>query len=162
MIVALDPASAFGVAHQDGYLATWRFTTVTGRPGVMLKGIHSHLMELLHNHPYDTICMEDATFGTPHSQVKVFHARIQGIVHLLVEHLKLKRVKLFRPRDIKRFATGDYTASKDQMIEAARTRLGRTDVRDDNQADALWILAMGMVSGGWKSGMVYEPEPSVG
>lgn len=159
MIVAgLDPASAFGVAHQDGYLATWRFSTVTGRPGVLLKGVYSHLLELHRNRPFDMICMEDATFGTPHSQVKVFHAKIQGVVHLLTEQLKLKPVRLFRPRDIKRFATGDYTASKEQMVKAAKDRLGRTDVRDDNQADALWILAMGTVPGGWKSGMVYEPS----
>jgi hypothetical protein len=42
---------------------------------------------------------------------------------------------------IKKFATGKGNANKAMMIEAARTNLGYSG-KDDNEADALWILAM--------------------
>jgi len=44
------------------------------------------------------------------------------------------------PAEVKKHATGKGNASKAQMIEAARERWG-VDVRDDNEADALCVLA---------------------
>lgn len=49
------------------------------------------------------------------------------------------------PGHIKKFATGSFTASKDQMKQAAADQLSGWAVpADDNQSDALWILAMTM------------------
>jgi Holliday junction resolvasome RuvABC endonuclease subunit len=42
---------------------------------------------------------------------------------------------------IKKLATGKGNANKEAMIEAAKHRWPEQDIADDNQADALWILA---------------------
>lgn len=44
------------------------------------------------------------------------------------------------PAEVKKHATGRGNASKEQMVEAARKRWQR-DVQDDNEADALCVLA---------------------
>lgn len=43
--------------------------------------------------------------------------------------------------DIKKRATGKGNASKEQMVKAA-AKLFHREVEDDNEADALWILAL--------------------
>lgn len=41
---------------------------------------------------------------------------------------------------IKKHATGKGNADKQQMVDAAIKKFPRTNVIDDNQADALWLL----------------------
>ena len=43
---------------------------------------------------------------------------------------------------LKKFATDNGRASKEEMIVEAERRFGK-DVRDDNEADALWLMAYG-------------------
>ena len=45
---------------------------------------------------------------------------------------------------LKKFAVGKGNAGKAEMIEAAKARWPDQHIEDDNQADALWILAWGM------------------
>ena len=45
---------------------------------------------------------------------------------------------------LKKFATGKGNAGKDVMLAAARDRWPDQEIEDDNQADALWLLAWGM------------------
>ncbi|MFH1147463.1 MAG: hypothetical protein V1736_07125 [Pseudomonadota bacterium] len=45
---------------------------------------------------------------------------------------------------IKRMATGKGNADKTAMLEAARAKWPDQQVRDDNQADALWLLEYGL------------------
>ena len=47
------------------------------------------------------------------------------------------------PAALKRFATGKGTAGKDQVLLAAARRFPHVDVADNNQADALWLAAIG-------------------
>lgn len=42
---------------------------------------------------------------------------------------------------IKKHATGKGNASKDLMVSSARERWPDQDIKDDNQADAIWILS---------------------
>lgn len=42
---------------------------------------------------------------------------------------------------IKKYATGKGNADKDEMLAAAKIKFPRQNIEDDNQADALWILA---------------------
>lgn len=46
----------------------------------------------------------------------------------------------FTPGQIKKHATGKGNADKDAMIAAASARWPQQLIRDDNQADALWLL----------------------
>ena len=50
------------------------------------------------------------------------------------------RLELINPIDLKRFATGKGVADKVEMVAAARAKLGYAG-DDDNEADALWLLA---------------------
>lgn len=52
---------------------------------------------------------------------------------------------------IKKFATGKGNAKKPQMIEAAKKFCPFQKVLDDNQADALCILAYALKEAQWKS-----------
>lgn len=45
---------------------------------------------------------------------------------------------------IKKFATGKGNANKDAMLKAAKERFTDQNIFDENQADALWILATGL------------------
>lgn len=47
------------------------------------------------------------------------------------------------PSSLKRYATGKGTANKTAMVIAARDRLGY-ERTDDNEADALWLRAIGL------------------
>jgi hypothetical protein len=40
---------------------------------------------------------------------------------------------------VKKHATGKGNSNKDAMVEAARSKWPDIDIKDDNQADALWI-----------------------
>jgi Holliday junction resolvasome RuvABC endonuclease subunit len=52
------------------------------------------------------------------------------------------------PAQVKQFATGSGGASKGQMMDAAKLHLGITTSNDD-EADALWLMAMGVYHYGW-------------
>jgi Holliday junction resolvasome RuvABC endonuclease subunit len=47
------------------------------------------------------------------------------------------------PTTLKKYATGKGQATKTEMVIAARERLGYTGT-DDNEADALWLRAVGL------------------
>ena len=47
------------------------------------------------------------------------------------------------PTTLKKYATGKGTANKSSMVVAARERLGYGGV-DDNEADAMWLRAIGL------------------
>jgi Holliday junction resolvasome RuvABC endonuclease subunit len=49
-----------------------------------------------------------------------------------------------QPSTLKRLATGKGNAGKDEVLAAAIRRLG-FDGHDNNEADALWLLAAGHV-----------------
>jgi Holliday junction resolvasome RuvABC endonuclease subunit len=50
-------------------------------------------------------------------------------------------VYTFTPGEIKKFATGNGRARKEEMIAAANTKMG-IQISNDNIADALWILEL--------------------
>jgi crossover junction endodeoxyribonuclease RuvC len=45
---------------------------------------------------------------------------------------------------VKKFATGKGNANKDKMIEAAKEQFPDQNIKDDNQADAIFILYCGI------------------
>lgn len=62
-------------------------------------------------------------------------------------HRRGIRVGTPSPRALKKFATQDGNANKRRMVNEARIALGIT-VGNDNEADALWLAAMGVVAMG--------------
>ena len=55
-------------------------------------------------------------------------------------------------RSIKLAATGKAKADKPEMISSARAQWPEQTIIDDNQADALWVLYVAMVSLGMPVG----------
>jgi Holliday junction resolvasome RuvABC endonuclease subunit len=70
-------------------------------------------------------------------------ARVDAVVLYWLWRMGCIRVDV-SPQTVKVYATGSGRASKPAMVAAALGRLGHvTYVADDNQADALWFMAMG-------------------
>ena len=137
-ILALDPATQTGWAHSNarsGSFSIARPNQPEGRKYIDLIGFLEHSRE---RWGMDWLAYEDATFGTPHAHVKVFHAKIQAIL-LYFAALHGIRTIAVKPTELKQIATGHGRATKEQMKRAAKVQLG-VEVVDDNQADALFVL----------------------
>lgn len=69
-------------------------------------------------------------------------AELRGVVNYAIRQRGHTRADV-NPLTLKVYATGNGRANKQAMVLAARGRLGKhAHVEDDNQADALWLLAM--------------------
>jgi hypothetical protein len=69
---------------------------------------------------------------------------LHGIVrHWLRMHRPASRVVLVPAKTLKVYAAGNGNADKTAMVVAARDRLGY-DGLENNEADALWLRALGM------------------
>lgn len=68
-----------------------------------------------------------------------------GYEALLLENCERNNIKCnyFGVGTIKKRATGSGKASKEQMMEAA-TKTFKQEISNDNQADSLWILTLGV------------------
>ena len=66
-----------------------------------------------------------------------------GIVAIIQEHCELKGIPYqgIPVGTIKKFASGKGNSNKEAILAAARLRWPDVDIADDNQADALWLLA---------------------
>lgn len=71
-------------------------------------------------------------------------AAVHGVVDYVMaaQGVPIANVNLVYP---KQYATGNHRASKEDMVAAARLRLGTlVECFNHNEADALWLLAMAM------------------
>ena len=66
-----------------------------------------------------------------------------GIIAIISEHCELKEIPYqgVPVGTIKKFATGKGNSNKEAMLAAARERWPELNIVDDNQADALFLLA---------------------
>ena len=145
-ILALDPATTTGWATWSGAegqavtsSGTWRIDDVDNRPGARLWRFYELLMERAREAQPATIAAEDAQFGSVNPDVKRFHAQLRGAIEMVAYRLNAS-VVFFKPTSIKAFA-GNGRYKKPEMISAAKRHFGFVP-RDDNEADALFVLAM--------------------
>lgn len=89
----------------------------------------------------DLVAIEGLSYGSRGSTLDQVHA-----LHWharLVLHRSAIPTAVVPPAVIKRYATGRGNADKQAMLAAAIKRLGyTTDQPDDNESDALWLLAL--------------------
>jgi Holliday junction resolvasome RuvABC endonuclease subunit len=86
----------------------------------------------------DLVVYEAARHGAPKmAGALVVQAELQGVIKLWCEERRLA-YRGYSPSEIKAHATGKGNASKAAVIAAAIAKFGA--VKDDNQADALWLL----------------------
>ena len=143
MILGLDFATQTGWAHEDGLdpaYGTWDLSGGNAHPGKRFDALRHHLHALHAARPFWLIWAEDASFGSKHETAKVFHNMMRGIVCLTAYELNAQ-VRFVVPSQWKAWV-GHGRISKGRTIELARLHLGAAP-RNDNEADALWILAYG-------------------
>lgn len=137
-ILALDPATRTGWAWGDGshpIYGVWNLG-VEGRFAVLRHGIE----DIARHRGIDLLAYEDAGFAAKGQQrVAAFHSELRGAIKAVGAELNVPTLAI-NPTSLKKFATQNGHAKKVQMIAACKTILG-IETRDDNEADALWVLA---------------------
>lgn len=140
-ILALDPATNCGWAHSDGPSGTWDLSIRRDESaGMRLIRLRGKLNELLKSQGVDVIVYEAARNAAPKMQgALVIQAKLESVIVTFCEDNGIE-YRGYSPTEVKKHATGKGTASKDQMIAAAKQKFGVDVGEDDNQADALHIL----------------------
>lgn len=141
--LALDPALACGWAWSDDtemIHGVWYLKASgsehTGRP---LQRLHEHILRMDASHGIDRVVFENASQGSAHEQVKVFHNRVSGVILAAAARIGATWDQ-YVPSTIKAFA-GHGRASKEQMVAWLKSKMDIT-VRSDDEADAIWILLL--------------------
>lgn len=136
-VIGLDLSiTATGTASATGELAT--ISGLSHRGDRRLQAIHEGVVALLLNDPH-LVVIEDLP-------THAHGAGITGMVHGVVRWACLEfdvPYVLVPPATLKKYATGRGNATKSDMRMELFRRTG-LDVRDDNQADAWWLRAMGL------------------
>lgn len=140
-ILAIDPATKCGWAHSDGMSGTWDLSVRRDESsGMRLIRFRGKLNEIHKASPVDLVVYEGARHaGAGMQGALVTQATIQSVLIVWCEDNGIE-YRAYSPSEIKKFATGKGNAGKDAMIKAAIEKFG--EVKDDNQADALWILEL--------------------
>lgn len=138
-ILALDPATQCGWAHSDGASGTWDLSIKRDESGGMrLIRLRSKLDEIKRRAGVDLLVFEAARHAAPKMQgALVVQAEIQSVLKVWCHDNDVQH-RGYSPGEIKKHATGKGGANKDAMIEAASKRGWLA--KDDNEADALWLL----------------------
>lgn len=131
MILALDLAKQLGYARSDGICGSVELGDRADRPLDLWVWLHQYGMDVT------TIVVERAagfhknaliSLGEQHGVVRLF-CGMQGV-----------RFEQRSATAIKKHATGNGNATKEEMLDAAVAKWFRRTVVDDNAADALWLL----------------------
>lgn len=136
LILALDPARLTGFAHSSGRYGTWDI----GSGDARLKRLHDFVIDAGRAWGCKLIACEHSDFGSKFPRVKAMHAEQLGVIKHAARELGVS-VVTYAPASIKKFATGSGRADKKQVMRACETFYG-IKPRDDNQADAIFVLGM--------------------
>jgi crossover junction endodeoxyribonuclease RuvC len=141
-LLALDPATHCGFAHSDGASGVWDLSIRRDESaGMRLVRLRGKLNELHQSLGIDLLAFEAARHAAPKMQgALVIQAQLQSVIVLFCEDRGIE-YRGFSPSEIKKAATGKGNANKEQMLQAARFKWPTTQIIDDNQADAMHLLA---------------------
>lgn len=142
-ILALDQATKCGVAFETRKMKgkyecrLWDLTKKTKESdGVKWLRFESHIDKLIKEHEIEIIAYELP--AGQHMGAKLHSAKLIAIIERIAELRGIQYIE-HSSMTIKKFATGKGNAKKEQMVEAAKVKLGYEGI-DDNEADALWML----------------------
>lgn len=136
-VVGLDLSlTATGIAHTDGTTGTVRTRT---RGMERLGVIAAFALEA--TEAARLVCIEGYSFGSRASQAHAL-GELGGVVRWSLWSSGVTYLDV-PPSTLKTYATGKGNAGKVDVIVAARDRLGYEGT-DDNEADALWLRALGL------------------
>lgn len=131
MILALDPATKTGWATKDDSGMEIFSKDACDRVGEFYRW----LINLVLSDDIEMIVYEKPG-GANYNGVRS-HSQLEGVIMLVAGITGCGFLGL-SAGEIKKFATGNGRAKKDEMIQACKEKLG-IDPIDDNHADAAWI-----------------------
>ena len=140
-VLALDVATHCGWRMADNG-GTWHFPKTESAPKKLgpdyaqHKAFRTKLIDTIIENDIKVVAAEDVVFGHFIDFRKL--CELRGVLFEVCESLDIP-VIVFKPSDIKKFATGNGNADKDKMIEACINRWHITPI-DDNEADATHIF----------------------
>lgn len=141
-ILSIDPACRAGFAFHDGTLRTygvWQLAVSgTEHGGKRLNRLWDFIWGIEEAHGIDRIAFETSSNFTRGKSAIILHSEFAGIIKLAAAQLEVP-FSAFTPAEVKEMAGLPANASKPQMIQAAKVKLG-IETDDDNIADALFVL----------------------
>lgn len=135
-ILALDIATKTGwcTEHASG---VWNLAPKKDESkGMALLRLRAKLLEVIELEKITVVVFERP--AGQHKAPIISQSEKHGVVKLVCEDLKI-HYKAYSAPEIKKHATGKGRANKAKMIEAAKAKWPDVDIKDDNQADAMWI-----------------------
>lgn len=154
-VIGVDPSlSCTGVAlWREGEVSTFSVKTkpVYGprvvRERVIVERVLSWVPILRQNREHTTLIMIEAVFlQRLRGRTSLDLAGLHDVLVYAFNGLHIP-VGVVAPTSLKQFATRDGRASKETMVADAKALMG-VETENDNEADALWLAAMGVVAGG--------------
>lgn len=139
-ILAIDPATKCGWAVNEPQASgTWNLSVRRDESdGMRLIRLESKLAAIDEAGGIDLVVFEAARHGAPKMQgALVVQAQFQGVLKAWCLRRQIP-YRAYSPTEIKKHATGRGNANKDAVLLAARDRW--PGCKDDNEADALWLL----------------------
>ena len=137
-ILALDIATHCGYfsVHESG---TWNFTEGKRRNGNKQHlALKDTLTAFIREHGIQRIVAEDVSVNNQFFDMRKL-AEFRGVLLCVCDELDMPEPEFVNPKVLKKFATGNGNASKDDMKQAYTARFNRLPL-DDNEADAFWLF----------------------
>lgn len=158
-ILSIDPATKCGWAHSCGESGTWDLSVRRDESaGMRLVRLRGKLTEIVLDVGVDLVVYEAARHAAPKMQgALVVQAMIQGVLIAWCEEHGIE-YRGVSPSEVKKHATGKGNANKALVIEAAMARWPGRYIRDDNEADALWILDLAQRDYGGRCAAAPPPQ----
>lgn len=138
-ILALDIATHCGFCSYNSN-GTWDFTECRANNYAEHKEFRDTLIRYIKEHNIKVITAEDVTVGTHFNSVRKL-SEYRGVLLEVCDELDLPEPIFINTSTIKKFATNNGKATKDQMIQAMIDQYRITPV-DDNACDAFWLYKL--------------------
>lgn len=136
-ILSIDPAEKCGFACSSGEHGLWNLSVKRDENKAMRLIRFQNLIEdIIKKHDINMIVFETVSGRMPAAIIS--HSKYVAVIELITEKYNIP-YKGYHAKAIKKFATGNGNASKNDMIKTAMKKYGYRG-SDDNVADAICLL----------------------
>lgn len=137
-VLGIDPSlTSSGVARPDGTTGRWT-TSYTGEERLDL--IRQLLYDTLDAEAPQLVVIEGYSYASANQAHQI--GELGGVLRLELYRSHIPYIEV-APKSLKKYATGNASAPKNEMLAAAIRRLGYPGHSDD-EADAAWLRAMAL------------------
>lgn len=140
-VLAIDPGTKCGWAHGSGRSGVWDLSVKRFESsGLRYVKLRRRLLDLLDVERTDFVVFE-APRSMAHYSALVVLAGLTAIIEDVCHECGVNCAGI-SPTAVKRHATGKGNAQKKDMVAAAKKHWPNVVFKDDNQADAMWLLEL--------------------